>query len=474
MHINSLKKYLSLSMTVFLFLAFSRVGFSAPQTAAVKSGDVKVGMGETIITAPIGTGMAGYARTKPSDGVHDDLHARSLVVEGSDGATIVLMTLAIVNIPRPLFDQVREGVSKATGIPVENISISCTHTHSGPQIGGPNDPYSKLLVERSIASAVEAWEKRVPGRIGTAVTTVMELGRNDRRMEYGGMHPDPTVGLIKIEDAKGKLLGVAFNYGCHPSTLDLHSYKFTEDWPYYTIEGIKKKAGKDVWVAYYQSAQGDVKVGYSAELSAIGAAIPLRTFEYAELKGNQMVDAVLKALPSIKTARAAEVKATQKSFDLPARENYRLTVEEAQKEADNAAATLKKMEENSANIGKRMLDSYRVENYQATLRLQLAKRMANPNRPKTITILQQAFRINDAVLVTFPCEVFSEIGLKVKQQSPMKKTFVLGVAGALGGYLPTADEFPEEGYAALISPFSPKAEQGLIDSSEELIGVVGK
>jgi neutral ceramidase len=275
-------------------------------------------------------------------------------------------------------------------------------------------------------------------------------------------------------DAKGKLLGVSFNYGCHPSTLDLHSYKFTEDWPYYAIEGIKKKVGKDVWVAFYQSAQGDVKVGYTAELSAIGAPIPLRTFEYAELKGNQMTDAVLKALPSIKTTRIAEVKATQKSFDLPAREGYRLTVEEAQKEADNAAATLKKMEENSANIGKRMLDSYRVENYQATLRLQCAKSMANPNRPKTITILQQAFRIGDTALVTFPCEVFSEIGLKVKQQSPVKKTFVLGVAGAMGGYLPTAEEFPEEGYAALISPFSPKAEQALIDSSEELIGVVAK
>jgi neutral ceramidase len=460
-------------ISAFLLLVLATYGFSYSQ-AGSKSGSIKVGMGETVITAPIGTGMAGYARTKPSDGIHDDLHARSLIVEGANGSTIVLMTLSIVNIPKPLFDQVRSGISKATGIPVENISISCTHTHSGPQIGGPDDPYSKFLVERSIASAVEAWKNRVQGKIGAAVTKVMELGRNDRRMLYGGMHPDPSIGLIKIEDAKGKLLGVAFNYGCHPSTLDLHSYKFTEDWPYYTIEGIKKKVGKDVWVAFYQSAQGDVKVGYTAELSAIGAPIPLRTFEYAELKGGQMTDAVLKALPAIKTTRIAEVKATQKSFDLPAREGYRLTVDEAQKEADNAAATLKKMEANSADIGKRMLDSYRVENYLAGLRLQCAKRMANPNRPKTITILQQAFRIGDTALVTFPCEVFSEIGLKVKQQSPVKKTFVLGVAGALGGYLPTADEFPEEGYAALISPFSPKAEQGLIDSSEELIGVVAK
>ncbi len=149
-------------------------------------------------------------------------------------------------------------------------------------IGGPDDPYTKTLIDRSIESAVTAWKNRIPGKIGTGITTVFELGRNDRRMQYGGMHPDPTVGIIKIENAKGKLLGVAFNFGCHPSTLDLHSYKFTEDWPYFSIEGIKQKYGNNVWAAYFQSAQGDVKVGYSAELSAIGAAIPLRTFEYAE------------------------------------------------------------------------------------------------------------------------------------------------------------------------------------------------
>lgn len=442
-------------------------------SAVPASGAIKVGVGETIITPPVGMAMAGYARKGVSDGVHDDLHARSLVVEGDNGESTVLMTLAIIGISRSsYFDQIREGISKATGIPTQNIVISCTHTHSGPAIGGPDDPYTKTLIERSIESAVTAWKNRVPGRIGTGATTVFELGRNDRRMLYGGMHPDPEVGIIKIENAKGKLLGVAFNYGCHPSTLDLHSYKFTEDWPYYAIEGIKKQVGKNVWAAFYQSAQGDVKVGYTAELSAIGAAIPLRTFEYAERKGNQMTEAVLKILPSIKTSSNIDVAAAESSFELPAREGYRLTVEEAQKEADAAKAAMEDMEKKTDVFGPRYIDSYRVANYQAILRLSLAKRMAEPNRPKTITILQQSVRLGDTVIVTFPCEVFSEIGLKVKQQSPVKKTFVVGLAGATGGYLPTADEFKEEGYAALISPFSPRAEQSLIASSLEMIGKV--
>ncbi len=463
-----MKTHRSFFFLVMVCIMATAIFLPVPLASAV----VKVGLGDTIITPPIGMAMAGYARTKPSDGVHDDLHARSLVVEGDNGETTVLMTLGIINIARNQFDSIRESINKATGIPVKNIIISCTHTHSGPNIGGLDDPYTKTLIERSIESAVTAWKTRVPGKIGTGITTVFELGRNDRRMQYGGVHPDPTVGIIKIENAKGKLLGVAFNFGCHPSTLDLHSYKFTEDWPYYAIEGIKQKYGKNVWAAFYQSAQGDVKVGYTAELSAIGAAIPLRTFEYAEKKGHQMTDAVVAALPGIKTSAKLDVAVSESSFDFPARESYRLTAAEAQKEADEAKAKMEEMEKKTDMLGPRFIDAYKVANYQAGLRLNLAKRMENPNRPKTITILQQSVRIGDAVMVTFPCEVFSEIGLKVKQQSPMKKTFVIGIAGAMGGYLPTADEFKEEGYAGLISPFSPKAEQSLIDSSIQMIGKV--
>jgi hypothetical protein len=443
--------------------------------AAPGYGAIKVGMGETIINPPIGLAMSGYARQQNSDGIHDDLHARSLVIEGDNGVSTALMTLAIININRNHFDQIRQEINRQTGIPVQNIIISCTHTHSGPAVPGSSDhPYTKLLIERSIESAVTAWKNRVPGKIGFGSGVARELGKNDRRMQYGGMHADPEVGIIKVEDAKGGLLGIAFNYGCHPSTLDLHSFKYTEDWPYYSIKGIKEKVGKNVWVAFYQSAQGDSKVGYTAELSAVGAEMNIRTFEYAEYKGNMMVDSVMKVLNSIKTSDRLDVAVTEKNFDLPAREGYRLTEAEAQKQADAVKAAMEAAEKQPDVYGKRVIDAYRVENYLATLRLSAAKRFNAPNRAKSIKIIQQSVRIGDTVFVTFPCEVFTEIGLKVKNQSPMENTFVIGIAGAMGGYLPTAEEFKEEGYAGLISPFSPRAEQGLIDSSLELIGAVMK
>ncbi len=446
----------------FLMLALSTPGYSA----------VKVGVGETIITPPMSMPMAGYARAHDSDGVHDDLHARSLLIEGDTGISVIFMTLALGGLRQSYFEQIRDEVSRQTGIPRQNIVLNVTHTHSGPAVQGPDHPYTKILIDRSVESAVTAWMNRVPGKVGFGVGIARELGKNDRRMQYGGVHPDPEAGIIKIEDAKGKLLGIAFNYGCHPSTLDLHSFKFTEDWPYYSIRGMKEKAGKNIWAAFYQSAQGDAKVGYTAELSAVGAEMNIRTYEYAEYKGNMMVEAVMNVLSSIKTSSTLDVAVVEKSFDLPAREGYRLSLEEAQKQADAAKAALENVEKQSDVYGKRIIDACRVENYLAGLRLGAAKRFNAPNRPKTVKVLQQAVRIGDTVFVTFPGEVFTEIGLKVKKQSPFDKTFVLGLGGGSGGYLPTADEFKEEGYAALISPYSPKAEQALIDSSLELIGAV--
>ncbi|MEN6561778.1 MAG: hypothetical protein ABFD52_13490 [Acidobacteriota bacterium] len=431
---------------------------------------LKVGVGETIITPPAGMAMAGYRRTEVSKGVHDDLFARSLLVEGPDGKTVVLMTLSLVEVRRPWVEAIREGVARRTGIPGESILISATHTHSGPDVGGLEDPYTKALIAKSVESAVMAWTKRVPGRIGVDSTVVMELGRNNRRLDWGGMHPDPQVGLIKVADAKGKLLGVAFIYGCHPSTLDLHNLLFTEDWPYYAIKGIKDRLGRDVWVAYFQSAQGDIKVGYTAELSAVGAAMPLRTWEYAELKGRQMADAVLQALPRVRTAPSGPVKNVNGIFEYPLAGDFALTVEQAERQLAAAREKLADLEKQQDAVGRRVLDRARVEVFLAGMRLTNAKKSLDKNRPTLMKLEQQAVRIGDAAFVSFPAEVFSEIGLAVKKRSPFSRTFVIGLADESDvGYLPTAEEFKEENYEVLGSPFSPKAEQACVDASLSLL-----
>lgn len=473
-------------MPMFVLLVLSTVAvLGTPPAGAAEGPAIRVGVGETVITPPENMQMAGFARSQISTGVHDDLHARTLALEGPDGTEVVLMTVALVGLSEEFGKRIRDGIAARTGIPADHVIISSTHTHSGPSVGRPSDPnadspvaqrYGGFLVERCIESAVTAWESRAPGRIGISSTEVFELGRNRRRLQYGGVHPDPEVAVIRIENAKGELLGVAFNYGCHPSGLDFRNTLFSEDWPYYAIRGIKEKLGESVWVAYYQSAEGNINVGYTAELSAVGAEMPVRSYWYIEKKGEQMARAVLDALPAVKTVENPAVAVEQGRFDYPLRNSYPVTLQQAEREAKTAGARLAALEKKPDYQGTRILDRARVDVFSTGQRLSAAKSFYGAtSRPLTRSLEQQSVRIGDAVFVTFPGELFSEIGLEIKKRSPLEKTFVVGVTCGPGGYLPAAREFIDGDYEIDGSAYSPKTEAVCISSSLELIEkVAGK
>jgi hypothetical protein len=57
-----------------------------------------------------------------------------------------------------------------------------------------------------------------------------------------------------------------------------------------------------------------------------------------------------------------------------------------------------------------------------------------------------ALRIGDAALVTNPSELFCEIGLAIKRDSPFPWTAVAGYTDGSAGYIPTRAAYPEGGY----------------------------
>ena len=435
---------------------------------------LKAGFGETVITPTKPSQMDGFARSQVSTGTHDDLHARCMVFEDGDGTVVAMLTVSLVAIPREMFPVIREGITEQTGIPPEQIILSATHTHSGPRMREADEEYRDYFVDQCIASAVEAWNNRVPARLGVGSTIVRELGRNRRQLLYGGVHPDPEVGMIKVEDDNGKLLGVAFNYGCHPSGLDWRNTMFSEDWPYFAIQGIKEQYGEDIWVGFYQGCEGDINVGYSSELSAVGADMPVRSYWYMEWKGAQMSDAVNAALDSIATAGDLDIGTSYDSFEYPLRKEYPVTVKQAEKDAKTAKERLDVMEKDPRFAGTRLLDQARVEVFSTGQRLRSAQRFYSDDRPVVRTIEHRAVRLGDAVFATVPDEVFSGIGLAIKNGTSCKKTFLIGITNGYRGYLPSAREFIEGDYEVDGSAYSPEAEPVCIRSTLDMIGRVWK
>ncbi len=77
-------------LSVLLIIVYGCVSTEQPK--------IKVGLGEAIITPPVGTPMRGYVRSDVSQGVHDELYARALVVEGEDSTSVAMITIAVANV----------------------------------------------------------------------------------------------------------------------------------------------------------------------------------------------------------------------------------------------------------------------------------------------------------------------------------------------------------------------------------------
>jgi hypothetical protein len=68
----------------------------------------------------------------------------------------------------------------------------------------------------------------------------------------------------------------------------------------------------------------------------------------------------------------------------------------------------------------------------------------------------QGVRIGQFVLVTFPGELFAEVALRIKEQSPFEHTFVAGYTNGQIGYAPTADAYEREAYEDVLTSLAPE------------------
>ena len=66
--------------------------------------------------------------------------------------------------------------------------------------------------------------------------------------------------------------------------------------------------------------------------------------------------------------------------------------------------------------------------------------------PPKVPVILQAIRIGELGIVANPCETFVEIGLSIKQKSPLRPTFTLSLANGYNGYLPTPEHHALGGY----------------------------
>jgi len=150
-------------------------------------------------------------------GVLDHLFARAIVVE-SGVSTAVLITVDAGGVPTPLWEAVTKQVESELKIPVANVLLTATHTHSAGGQRGPD--YAQRIVE----SVRLAKQRLAPARVGygTGVSFINvnrqivdpKTGRWWEGPNYDGPS-DKTVAVLKFETVAGEPIAVYYNYAVH-------------------------------------------------------------------------------------------------------------------------------------------------------------------------------------------------------------------------------------------------------------------
>ena len=81
------------------------------------------------ITPNLGVSVCGSMQDRRAEHLHDDLTARALVLD--NGSTrVALVVLDLIAARKEWLGEIKHQIAGYTKIPLANICISCTHTHS--------------------------------------------------------------------------------------------------------------------------------------------------------------------------------------------------------------------------------------------------------------------------------------------------------------------------------------------------------
>lgn len=428
---------------------------------ATASGKVfRAGAATSNITPWLGVEIEGNMHTHRAARIHDELHARCIVLD--DGTNkLAILTADSCMILRETFDAAKERAHKFTGIPRENIIMAATHTHSAASAVGlfqsESDPkYREFLASRMADAVIRAFNNLEPARIGWAVgeepnevfnrrwkmkpgvKNINPFGGEDAvRMNPGYANPDllepagptdPEVTVVSLQAIDGRPIAVLANYSLHycgnvgAGTISADYFgafceKITD------LLNARRMAPHPPFVALLSN-------GTSGDCNNINFREAYKK-EPPFTQINRVADAVARvAYETMQGMRYHEwvpIKSAQEEITL----GVRLPTKEE-----------------AARAGKELESAERMPDGQLRHRDDIYCRetvLMQHFSPQT-NLLIQAHNIGGLGVVAIPCEVFVEIGLDIKKRSPLKPTFTISLANGYNGYLPTPEHHALGGY----------------------------
>lgn len=457
---------------------------------AVARAEFRAGAATSVITPPLGELIVGGFTPFPSEHVHDQLHARCLVLDDGEHK-VALVVCDLLGIHRSVIEAAKARIGKEISIPASHVVISATHTHSATSAIGGNprgyhsdielSDYERFVADR-IADGVRCANNLLrPAEIAYGLIDVPDhvfnrrwflkegtmpvnpFGKTDEKvkMNPGAGSPnlvepagpiDPRVSIIAVREPGGAMIGLYSAYSLH-YVGGVGSAHISADYYGYYSRAIEQRLG------------GGAQDPPMVAMMANGTSGDINNINFREPRGKRAPYEQMRFVADDLAGKvAAKVAGLEWSGDITLDARIRELDVKWREIPDELIAWAKQTEADAPRIGDK-----------AVLPLSYAgrvQRLAAAKNPTKVTV--QTVRIGDVCLGTSPCETFAETGLEFREKNPFGKSFMVELANGYYGYLPTPRHFELGGYETwpgtnnLEPQASVKITQALLEMAAEL------
>ena len=350
-------------------------------TNTITRGELSAGFGRALLTPTINAPqddsakgqfcslpLAGYGNRhgKPATGAHDDLFVKAVALRVGDRLGVMLGADALI-IPPEVTEAAMRQLAQQLTLSREQVYLSATHTHCslggwgegkvGEAFAGGFQPSARIWFTDRIVTAIrDAIADLKPAEFGHGQFAVAEFVRNRVVGELGKVDPEFSFVVLKQNEGKLAVLG---SYAAHATVLSGDMMEFSADYP-------------GCWQRAVEQATGGTAVFLAGGIGSHSPASGGKGFEGAERMGQSLARMLIERLPQTPLTNSMTFGMLGLELSLPP-------------------------------LNVRVSDGIR-------LRPWLAQRIL----PAKTHSFIQAFRLDDSIWVSTPCDFSGELALGIK------------------------------------------------------------
>ena len=429
---------------------------------------LRAGAAASVLTPELGTPIIGGFAPFPATYVHDQLHARCLVLD--DGKTkLAIVVCDLLGLDRLVSVEARKLIAAETGIPAECVLLSGTHTHSAGSALGQNrlrlaeelDTYQKFAVRR-IADGVQCAVRTLrPAELAFGTVSIPEHVFNRRWTMKPGTVPvnpfgtfdkvkmNPPAGSPNLVEPAGPTDPQVSIFSIRERSSESGPGKPISVFATYSLHYVGGVGNGHISADYYGVFCDEVAHLLEADrldppfvaLLANGTSGDINNINFRDPRPSKK---------PYEQMRYVAGDVAKKVCDTITGLTYKSDVRLDARYREPLLKWRKPTPEQLAWVKETLAPHPEIPGKTDLSRIYALRTQSLAEYPETTPAPVQVLAIGDTCIGTMPCEVFCEIGLEFRERSPLKPAFMVSLNHGYFGYLPAPRHHELGGYETWI------------------------